>query len=110
MHHIINLKECEKKNIYLRLARELKKLWNMKVTIVPIVIGALGTITKGLLKGMEDLEVVGRVSTPLYYPNGSIAKNGQNPDTSPGDLKRLAVTQTPVKNHQLTLMWKTLKE
>ena len=29
----------------------------MKVTIVPIVIGALGTITKGLLKGMEDLEV-----------------------------------------------------
>ena len=29
----------------------------MKVTIVPIVIGALGTITKGLLKGLEDLEV-----------------------------------------------------
>ena len=34
----------------------------------------------------------------------SIAKNGQNPETSPGDLRRLAVTQTPVKNHQLTLM------
>ena len=29
----------------------------MKVTIVPIVIGALGTITKGLLKGLEELEV-----------------------------------------------------
>ena len=29
----------------------------MKVTIVPNVIGALGTITKGLLKGPEDLEV-----------------------------------------------------
>ena len=29
------------------------------------------------------------------YPNDSIAKNGQNPETSPGDLKRLAVTQTP---------------
>ena len=38
------------------------------------------------------------------YPNDSIAKNGQNPETSPGDLRRLAVTQTPVKNHQLTLM------
>ena len=25
----------------------------MKVKIVPIVIGALGTITKGLLKGLE---------------------------------------------------------
>ena len=32
----------------------------------------------------------------------------KNPKTSPGDLRRLAVTQTPVKNHQLTLMWKTL--
>ena len=49
---IINLKECEKYK-YHDLARELKKLWNMKVTIVPIVIGALGTITKGLLKGLE---------------------------------------------------------
>ena len=35
----------------------------MKVTIVPIVIGALGTITKRLLKGLEDLEVDGRVET-----------------------------------------------
>ena len=35
----------------------------MKVTIVPIVIGALGTVTKGLLKGSEDLEVGGRVET-----------------------------------------------
>ena len=35
----------------------------MKVTIVPIVSGALDTITKGLLKGLEDLEVGGRVET-----------------------------------------------
>ena len=49
-NHRINLKEIEKKDKYLDLARELKKLWNMKVTIVPIVIGALGTVTKGLLK------------------------------------------------------------
>ena len=55
------LKESEKKNKYLDLARGLKKLWNMKVTIVSIVIGALGTITKGLLIGLEDLEIGGRV-------------------------------------------------
>ena len=73
----------------------------MKVTIVPIVIGVLGTITKGLLKGLEDLE---NWRTDRDYPNDSIAKYGQNPETSPGDLRRLAVTQTPVKNHQLTLM------
>ena len=41
----------------------LKKLWNMKVTIVAIVIGAFGTIIKRLLKGLEDLEVGGRVET-----------------------------------------------
>ena len=45
------------------LARELKKLWNMKVTIIPTVIGAFGTVTKGLLKGLEDLKVGGRVET-----------------------------------------------
>ena len=99
--HRINLKESEKKDKYLDLARELKMLWNMKVTIVPIVIDALGTITKGLLKGLEDLEVGRRVET---IQNDSIAKNGQNPKTSSGDLRRLSVTQTPVKNHQLTLM------
>ena len=35
----------------------------MKVTIVPIVIGAFDTITKGLLKSLKDLEVGGRVET-----------------------------------------------
>ena len=47
---MIKLKECKKKNEYLDLARELKKLWNMKVTIVPIVNGAFGTIIKDYLK------------------------------------------------------------
>ena len=35
----------------------------MKVTIIPNVIGAFGTVTKGLLKGLEDLEVGERVET-----------------------------------------------
>ena len=58
--HRIKLKECEKKDKYLR---ELKKLWNMKVTIIPIVIGAFGTVAKRLLKGLEDLEVGVQVET-----------------------------------------------
>ena len=61
--HRIKLKECEKKHKYLNLARELKKLWNMKVTIIPIVIDVFGTVTKGLLKRLEDLEVGRRVET-----------------------------------------------
>ena len=35
----------------------------MKVTIIPIAIGAYGTVTKGLLKRLEDLEVSGRAET-----------------------------------------------
>ena len=54
--HRVKLKESEKKNKYLFLAKELKKLWNMKVTIIPIVIGGLGTVTKGLIKELEELE------------------------------------------------------
>ena len=57
----MKMKECEKKDKYRDVARELKKLWNMKLTIIPIVIGAFGTVTKGLLKGLDDLEAGGRV-------------------------------------------------
>ena len=35
----------------------------MQMTIIPIVIDAFGTVTKGLLKGLEDLEVGGWVET-----------------------------------------------
>ena len=96
--HRIKLKESEKKNKHLDLASELKKLWNMEVTVIPIVNGALGTVTEGLIKGLEDLEIRGRVDI------------SQNIEKSLEDLRRLVVTQTPVRNHQLTLVWKTLKE
>ena len=61
--HRVKLKEYEIKDKYLDLARELKKLWNMQGTIIPIVICTIGTVTKGLLKGLEDLKVGGRVET-----------------------------------------------
>ena len=83
---------------YLDLARELKKLWNMKVTIVPIVIGALGTITKGLLKGLGDLEVGGRVGiiqTTALLRTARILRRVPNPETW-GDLLTLR------------LQWKTI--
>ena len=57
--HSVKLKESEKKDKYLDLARELKTLWNMKVMFI-IVIGALGTATKGLVNVLEDLEIRGR--------------------------------------------------
>ena len=35
----------------------------MKVTSIPIVIGSLSTVTEELIKGLEDLEIRGRVET-----------------------------------------------
>ena len=43
------------------------------------------------------------------HPNNSIVEISQNTKKSPKDLRRLTVTQTPVKNHLLALVWKTLK-
>ena len=43
------------------------------------------------------------------YPDYSIINISQNTVKSSKDLKRLAVTQTPVENHQLMLVGKTLK-
>ena len=37
------------------------------------------------------------------YPNDNIIGDGQNFEKIPCDLRRLAVTQTPMKSHQLTL-------
>ena len=49
-NHRVKLKVSEKKDKYLDLARELKNLWNMKVTFIPTLIGALGTVTKDWYK------------------------------------------------------------
>ena len=35
----------------------------MKVTVIPIVIGALGTIPKVMIKELEELEIGGQVDT-----------------------------------------------
>ena len=60
---MVKLKESEKIDKYLDLARELKKLWNMKVTVIPILSGALGTTTKVLIQVLEHLEITGQVTS-----------------------------------------------
>ena len=49
--------------MYLDIAKGLKQLWNMKMTITPIVIIAFGTVIKGLVQGLKDLRIRGRVET-----------------------------------------------
>ena len=60
---ITRSREGAKRDGSLNLARELKNLWNMKTTVVPIVIGVLSADVKELVQGQEDLEEEGRVDT-----------------------------------------------
>ena len=39
----VDTKELEKIEHYQDLARQLRNIWNMKVSVIPLVIGALGT-------------------------------------------------------------------
>ena len=43
------IKESEKGDKYLDLVRELKKLWDMRAKVIPVGIGVLWMIPKGLL-------------------------------------------------------------
>ena len=53
----MKIKENEKRDKYLDLAREIKKLWNMKVIVIRFVICVLRMIPKALVKGLEELEI-----------------------------------------------------
>ena len=48
-------------------------------------------------------KMFGNKRTRRDHPDYSINKNIQNTEKSPGDLRRLTTTQTPVKNHLLGL-------
>ena len=48
------MKENEKINQYVDHARELKKLWNMKVTMILRVVSVLGTIAQGCKRCLEE--------------------------------------------------------
>ena len=45
-----NKKKGEKIDRHLDVAEELKKAWNMRVTVIPLIVGALGAVLKVLLK------------------------------------------------------------
>ena len=48
--HTVKIKESEKLNKYLDFAKERRKQWNMLMTVIPKVVGALGTISECLVK------------------------------------------------------------
>ena len=74
----------------------------MKVTVIPIVNGALGTNSSALIKWLEDLEIRGKIDT---IQNIALLKSARIPRRV---LETWGDTKTG-KYHQLMAVWKTLK-
>ena len=86
VHHKVRIKEKEKIDKYLDLARELK---NIKVAVIYVIVGALGMIPKYWKK---ETGRTGDQRKNGAHPDHSIVKISKNTWKSPGDLSRLAVT------------------
>ena len=99
--HRVKLKESEKKDKYLDLAWELKKIVEHKSDVYTNCNWCSWYRHQMIKKGTRGL---GKKRRSGDHPNYCIIKIGQNTEKSPGELRKLAVTQTPVKDHQLTLM------
>ena len=48
-------KEAEKKLKYNSLCIEIERMWNLKCTILPVIIGATGIVTRSLRKNLETI-------------------------------------------------------
>ena len=106
--HRGKIKESQKRDKYQDLARGLRKLWNMKMTVIRIVFHAPGTIPKLLINGLGDLEIIGQVE---HTPTLALVRSGRilrRVLEAWGGLKTLAITQTSERIYQVTLVGKTL--
>ena len=89
----VKIKQSKKINKYLVLARQQKKkLWNMRVTVISSVFGALGTVPNDLEKRLGgEQEMRGRIEIILTTALLKVHE----------DLRRFVVTQIFVKIYQL---------
>ena len=73
------------------------------MTVVPVLICAFGTVSKRFWKKDRKIWKSEEDSRP------SLIRSAWIPMRSPGDLRRLVLTLSPMKDHRLKLAWKTLK-
>ena len=58
MNHIVLAKEKEKVDKYLSLMIELQSLWNTTVEVVPIIFGALESLSDNIFTNLSLLQVI----------------------------------------------------
>ena len=98
--HTVKLKECEKRDKYLGLARELKTTVEYESDDNTNCNLCSGYSYQKICTKTREL---GNKSANRDHPNYCIIEIGLNTQKSPGDLRRLII-QTPVRNYQLTLV------
>ena len=75
----------------------------MKVIVIPILIGVLGTLTKESIKGLEDLEIRERMETiQMTTLRSTRTEHGEESMI----LEETCCHSDPNKKHQLTLILK----
>ena len=104
----VKIKESEKRDKSLDLARQKKKKKKKSNKTMKHKSDGNTSCNWCVWKNSQRLDKeTGRLKNQKAsraYPDDSIIKIGQNTEKSPGDLRRLVATQTPVKNHQLTMV------
>ena len=99
--HRLKVKENEKKDKYLDLVGNWKKNQELESDNYTNCDKFFCYSYEKFINGTGEQ---GNKITSGKHPINYIIENGQNTEKSPGDLRTL----TPVKDHQLTLIWKTL--
>ena len=51
----IALKETEKKSKHKDLKLEIQRMWHMKTVVIPVIVGALGTVKKGMVENIKKV-------------------------------------------------------
>ena len=82
-HQIKNKRKQKMGHVLGICQRTKRKLWNMRVMVIPIVIGALGTVSKSLGEILKSGE--------LIHSDYNSVRNGQNTEKSRGDMRRHVV-------------------
>ena len=49
------MKETEKKSKYKDLELEIQRMWRMKTVVIPVVVGALGAVKKGVVENIKKV-------------------------------------------------------
>jgi len=58
----VGKKEAEKKLKYKSLCIEIQRMWNLKFTTIPVIIGATRMLTRSLRKNLESTRIPGKHS------------------------------------------------